>query len=259
MARHTKSGLDYFALDTDFFDDERLYALEDEFGPQGQIVAIRLLCMIYHKGYFLEWTRLTAAKMLRQMASLTPETLETIVGRLTEWGFFDRGLFEAHSVLTSELIQARYFEAARKRKQPQQTPPYLLIGPPPAAATTEASAPKTPAAGKDFDALLTEATAQPDWVGAIARNLKLSRQDVTHRLVTDFRQHCLREGKTHRDLSDFKSHFNRWSAQQLKPTNATAKNDKRQPDNQFRPSGNLTSRLPVEPSCGLKRRPDSQG
>lgn len=254
MARHTKSGLDYFPLDTDFFDDERLFALENEFGAQGQIVAIRLLCMIYHRGYYLEWNEMVAAKLMRQMVSLTAEMLEGVVKRLTDWNFFDREIFAAHSVLTSAKIQERYFDAARKRKTPEETP--FLVGKSAAKRPQEPAA-TAPEAAKDFDALLTEATAQTDWVNSIASNVGMSRQEVINRLVTDFRQHCMREGKTHQNLADFKSHFNRWSSQQLK--NKHPQNEKRQSNNQFRPSGNLASKLPVEPSCGLKRRPNSQG
>lgn len=41
MARPNKTGLDYFPLDIDFFDDEKIVAISGEFGIKGEIVAIK--------------------------------------------------------------------------------------------------------------------------------------------------------------------------------------------------------------------------
>ena len=52
MARPTKEGLDYFPLDVDVFEDEKIEAIAGEFGLKGEIAVIKLLCAIYKKGYF---------------------------------------------------------------------------------------------------------------------------------------------------------------------------------------------------------------
>ena len=47
--------------------------------------------------------------------------LNQIVNRLVLWGFFDKELFDSVKVLTSENIQATFFEATKRRKTPKPT------------------------------------------------------------------------------------------------------------------------------------------
>ena len=47
MARPIKTGLNYFPLDVDFFDDPKICAVTVEHGIKGQAAAIMLLCAIY--------------------------------------------------------------------------------------------------------------------------------------------------------------------------------------------------------------------
>ena len=44
MARPNKIGLDYFPLDVDIFEDEKISAISGEFGIKGEITVIKLLC-----------------------------------------------------------------------------------------------------------------------------------------------------------------------------------------------------------------------
>ncbi len=55
MARPTKDGLDYFPLDVDVFEDEKIEAIAGEFGIKGELAVIKLLCAVYKKGYFIRW------------------------------------------------------------------------------------------------------------------------------------------------------------------------------------------------------------
>jgi len=55
MGRSNKKGLDYFPMNVDFFEDDKLQLIEAEFGLKGSVVAIRLLCKIYKEGYFYQW------------------------------------------------------------------------------------------------------------------------------------------------------------------------------------------------------------
>lgn len=126
MARPKKSGLDYFPFDVHFFEDELMTAISDEFGIVGEWVAVRLLCSLYRKNYYLEWSELLQIKLLKVDASLTRERLTAIVGRLVEWGLFDEEMFSKYFILTSRDIQERYFSAVRWRKVDTSLP-YLLI------------------------------------------------------------------------------------------------------------------------------------
>ena len=121
MARPTKEGLDYFPLDVDVFEDEKIEAIAGEFGLKGEIAVIKLLCAIYKKGYFILWNDLTQATLLKRLPGVSKEMLNQIVNRLVKWGVFDKQLFDSVEVLTSENIQATYFEATKRRKSPKPT------------------------------------------------------------------------------------------------------------------------------------------
>lgn len=121
MARPTKEGIDYFPLDVDVFEDEKIEAIAGEFGLKGEIAVIKLLCAIYKKGYFILWNDLTQATLLKRLPGVSKEMLNQIVNRLVKWGFFDKQLFDSVEVLTSENIQATYFEATKRRKSPKPT------------------------------------------------------------------------------------------------------------------------------------------
>ena len=114
MARPRKTGLGYFPLDVDFFDDEKIVAISGEFGIKGELTAIKLLCAIYRNGYFIEWSDMLRMKMLRSLAGVSPELLDSIVNRLVKWDFFDKALFDSAKILTSRGIQKRFFEASKR-------------------------------------------------------------------------------------------------------------------------------------------------
>lgn len=121
MARPTKSGLDYFPLDVDIFEDEKIEAIAGEFGIKGELAVIKLLCAVYKKGYFIVWNDLTKATLLKRLPGVSKELLDQIVARLVAWEFFNEDLFNSAKVLTSENIQATFFEATKRRKTPKPT------------------------------------------------------------------------------------------------------------------------------------------
>lgn len=126
MARPRKLGLDYFPFDVDFFNDEKIVCIAGEFGIKGEIVAIKLLCAIYRKGYFIEWSDSVKYTLLTQLPGISDALLDQIVSRLVKWGFFDASLFDSALILTSEALQRRYFEIAKFRKVDDNAP-YLLL------------------------------------------------------------------------------------------------------------------------------------
>ena len=125
MARPEKTGLDYFPLDVDFFDDDKISAVFVEYGVKGEIAAVKLLCAVYRNGYFIEWCDSLRIKMLKNLPGVSKELLEQIVRSLVKYGFFDREMFETEQVLTSKGIQRRYF--ASKRKKPKKEMPHILV------------------------------------------------------------------------------------------------------------------------------------
>lgn len=121
MARPAKEGLDYFPLDVGIFEDEKIEAIAGEFGVKGELAVIKLLCAIYKKGYFILWNDLSQATLLKRLPGVSKEMINQIVNRLVLWEFFDKELFDSAEVLTSENIQATFFEATKRRKTPKPT------------------------------------------------------------------------------------------------------------------------------------------
>ena len=127
MARTNKSGIDYFPFDVDFFQDEKVQFVSARFGLKGEIVAIRLLCKIYRNGYFIEWNDDTALLFAKSVGDGCQDSfVKDVVFELLKRGFFNKGIFERFSVLTSKGIQKRYFEATKRYQKVDIFKEYLL-------------------------------------------------------------------------------------------------------------------------------------
>lgn len=124
MARPVKKGLDYFPLDTVL--DTKFELIEAEFGLKGFAVVIKLFQKIYgENGYYCEWTDEVALLFSHKLGgdSVVSEIVKACVKR----GIFDKEIYEKYSVLTSKGIQARYFEAVKRRSLSDVREEYLLI------------------------------------------------------------------------------------------------------------------------------------
>lgn len=122
MARPLKSGLEYFSLDVDFFNDQKIMEIAASFGEKGELIAIKLLCRIYRDGYFINWnngTSLTFAKFVMCDLSSREFVNEVVLG-LVNCGFFDRELFESFNILTSRGIQRRWQEVTKRCKRKEK-------------------------------------------------------------------------------------------------------------------------------------------
>ena len=116
MARPAKQGLDYFPLDVGFLGDDKVMEITRGCGPKGPTVLIALMCSIYSQGYCEVW----GDKMARRIAGragVGAAFAREVVHKAVQADFFDKDLFHAHGVLTSEGIQRRYAEA-KKLKGP---------------------------------------------------------------------------------------------------------------------------------------------
>lgn len=68
MERPVKDGLSYLPLDVDIFEDEKIEAIAGDFGIKGELFVIKLLCVVYKKGYFVVWNDLTKAQLFEASA-----------------------------------------------------------------------------------------------------------------------------------------------------------------------------------------------
>ena len=107
-----KKGLDFFPLDVDFFDDEKVQFVSARFGIKGEVCAIRLLTRIYRNGYFIKWDE-DSAYLFSKVAGkeFSPCLANEIVHELVKRGFFNKSLFDSFGILTSRSIQDRYLKA----------------------------------------------------------------------------------------------------------------------------------------------------
>lgn len=119
MARPLKEGLDYFPLDVDFFDDDKILLIESEFGIKGSIIALRLLCKIYkEKGYYYQWGADECLLFTRSLGveGVTNKLVDEVINGLIRRCFFDKRCFDEFKILTSKGIQERYVSIVKTSK-----------------------------------------------------------------------------------------------------------------------------------------------
>lgn len=128
MPRPNKTGLDYFPLDVDFFEDEKIEFIKAEFGIKGEIIALRLLCKIYRNGYWIKWGEDESLLMASRVGEgFTGAFVLEVVKGLVRRCFFDKRCFNSFQILTSPGIQSRYFSAVDRRQTVNIVKEYTLI------------------------------------------------------------------------------------------------------------------------------------
>ncbi|WP_259347105.1 conserved phage C-terminal domain-containing protein [Niallia taxi] len=115
MARPTKEGLEYFPLDTDIDQDEKIIVVVAKFGMRGFGVIVRLMMEVYRNGYFYHWTEKEQYVFSMKIVE-TAEFVNEVVQECLKWGFFDSELYEKYGILTSKGFQKRFLLAVNRRK-----------------------------------------------------------------------------------------------------------------------------------------------
>ncbi|WP_082341546.1 DUF4373 domain-containing protein [Paenibacillus solani] len=128
MARPLKESLDYFPLDIDFDQDDKLIVPLAKFGMEGLGVIVKLMGEVYRKGYFYPWTE-REHYVFSNRVNVDINRVKEIVNDCIKWGFFNQKVFDAEGVLTSKGFQKRFIEAAKRRKSITIIDDYLLIDP----------------------------------------------------------------------------------------------------------------------------------
>jgi len=126
VARPLKQGLDYFPLDVDIDQDDKLQLIEALYGVKGFGIVIKLFMRIYKEGFCYKWTeteQLLFSKRVNEDINLVTD----VVNDCIKYSVFDEGMYNDHKVLTSKGIQKRYFEAVTRRKTVEADKNHLLI------------------------------------------------------------------------------------------------------------------------------------
>lgn len=126
MARPTKEGLDYFPLDIDIDQDDKLVVPIAKYGMRGFGIIIKLMMEIYRNGYFYEWTErelFVFSKRINDDINFVTD----VINECIKWGFFSQKLYDECCILTSAGFQKRYIEASKRRKSITFIDRYTLI------------------------------------------------------------------------------------------------------------------------------------
>jgi len=110
MARPKKQGLDYFPLDVDTDQDDKIQLVEAVHGPVGFAIVIKLLMRIYKEGYYSKWTE-TEQLLFSRRVNADINVINACINDCVKWNLFDNQLFEKHGILTSIGIQKRFFRS----------------------------------------------------------------------------------------------------------------------------------------------------
>ena len=128
MARPKKSGLSYFPLDTDFFEDNKIRILKARYGNDGMILYIYLLCGIYKEGYYMQVDD-DFEYILSDDLGMDQNKAKQVLNFLLSRSLFDNTLFQSDTILTSAGIQRRFQLAIkeRARKNPITVGRYWIL------------------------------------------------------------------------------------------------------------------------------------
>ena len=135
-------GVDYFSLETNAKDDDKIFDLKYRYGmpdgaddyDHGAAWAaygrfVELLASIYADGFAIEVTKQRVLRMSQQLG-MTAKEFQDFVQTCVDVGLFDEVLWSSEKVLTSRGIQKRYFHAVKRRKGdiPEEYKRWILIG-----------------------------------------------------------------------------------------------------------------------------------
>lgn len=117
-----KPGLTYYPKMLDFYEDDKIFDLLDEYGPLGVTIYDCILCIVYKNGYYAEIPLDKLSKMIIKMIGnkwvKNKQVVVQVVHFCSEIGLLDDDLM-TKNIITSVGIQRRYYEIAVKRMKRQ--------------------------------------------------------------------------------------------------------------------------------------------
>ncbi len=128
MARPYKQGLDYFPLDVNMFRDEKISILLDEYGPLAVYTYIRILALVYEKGYYLEMSIDHLARIIRRENGARwskYEKVKQMINACVECDLLN-GRLANQGVITSVAIQEQFLRSTQRRKNVDTSKYWLL-------------------------------------------------------------------------------------------------------------------------------------
>lgn len=210
---NTKTGLNYYNVDTDRYQDRRIKRLKKDCGCEGLAVYDYVLCETYRvRGCYLEYDENTVFDVAEYFG-VAEKDVRSIVEYCGRIGLFDERLL-SQGVITSASIQRRYIEVCTKAKRKVITiPAHCRID---ASSTSKDNCrPGIAQSDEQYRLSLDDeiATLKDDeeWCEQLMALHKIEGKNKLFTSIDQFRMQCIADGKEqHQSLNDAKQHFNSW-------------------------------------------------
>lgn len=123
------NSIPYFPTQVNIFEEVSMELIEAKYGMKAETAVLKLICKIYKEnGYYMHWNDEQCILFSNKAGKeITAEEMQGIVDILIEKGFFDKGSYEEHGILTSIDIQKVWLDATKRRKRDLASLPYMLV------------------------------------------------------------------------------------------------------------------------------------
>lgn len=231
---NTKTGMSYYPVDTDRYQDRRIKRLKKDMGCKGIAVYDFILCETYRvRGCFLEWDENTVFDVAEYFG-LEENSVKEIVRYCGSVGLFNKALL-SRGIITSGAIQRRYIEMCTRTHRRAIIPEKCMI-PQDDVGSVQSSNDKTDTQQLSLDQEIETMKGDECWLDQLQ---VLHHMDISQlqNHLDDFRVQCMADGKErHQSLQDAKQHFNSW----LRIVNKNkAKDDTDKPKGRNKRRGNV--------------------
>lgn len=125
MARPQKEGLEYFPLDVDIDQDDKLVVPIAKHGMLGLGVIVKLMMEVYKNGYYYPWTEKELYVFPFKIGVETEKVSEIVIDCINS-GFFCINQYKRNQILTSYGFQKRFLLATTRRKDATINDRYLV-------------------------------------------------------------------------------------------------------------------------------------
>jgi len=124
--RPNKEGLDYFPINIDIGQDDKISYLEAKYGVVAFAVLIKLYIKIYREGYYCIFDS-KQEFLFAKHNNIEVNVINNLINDYINEGLFHRNSYEKYKILTSNGIQKRYFEITKRRDKVKFIPEITII------------------------------------------------------------------------------------------------------------------------------------
>ena len=126
-----RKDLDYFPKMVNFYEDDKIFDLLDEYGPLGVTIYDCILTIVYSNGYFANLSKDKLSKMvIRKIGNKwikSQKVVVQVIDYCADLGLFEKDLM-LQNIITSVGIQKRYYKiAVRLMKRQLYSTEYWLL------------------------------------------------------------------------------------------------------------------------------------